>query len=221
MQGIVDGILSFQNNVFNQEREMFESLVAGQHPQALLITCSDSRIDVGRLTQTQPGDLFVQRTAGNIVPPYDAILSGEAATIEYAVLGLGIEHIIVCGHSHCGAMKGLLHPETLEQLPAVKAYLTHAESVRQAVEEKQAASSDAAAKLMLAVQQNVLVQLDNLRTHPSVAGALEDGKLQLHGWVYQLETGEVLACDKHENEFVSLRETALASAERGNAPSST
>ena len=171
---------------------------------ALFITCSDSRIDPNLLTQTKPGELFIQRTAGNIVPAYGAVLGGEAATIEYAVNALKVKNIIICGHSHCGAMAGLLTPESVENMPAVKACLQHSESTRRIVEENYSHLTDPEKRLTLTVEENVLVQLENLRTNPSVAAALGRGDLKLHGWVYKYETGDVFAFDPDETEFLPL-----------------
>ena len=110
MQKLVEGIHQFQNDIFSSKQRLFERLVDGQHPLALFITCSDSRIDPSLLTQTEPGELFIMRNAGNIVPPYGTINGGEAATIEFAVSALGVKDIVICGHSHCGAMNGVLKP---------------------------------------------------------------------------------------------------------------
>lgn len=204
MQKLVEGIHQFQQNVFSSDRKLFETLVEGQNPLALFITCSDSRIDPARLTQTEPGEVFIQRTAGNIVPPYGAVLGGEAATIEYAVAALKVKDIIICGHSHCGAMSGLLHPEAVEKMPAVQALLKHAESTRRIVEENYGHLTEEPQRLTLTVEENVLVQLENLRTHPSVAAALGRNELKLHGWVYKFETGQVFAYDPAQGQFVPL-----------------
>ena len=194
MQNLVEGVERFQSDIFPGMRELFERLVEGQHPPVLFITCSDSRIDPGLLTQTQPGELFVLRNAGNLVPPYEAMRGGEAATIEYAVNALQVKEIIICGHSHCGAMGGLLKPEKLENLPAVKEWLSHAEETERRLREKYPHVTDPAERLNIAIVQNVLVQLENLRTHPSVASAVTRGALELRGWVYKFETGEVFEC---------------------------
>lgn len=178
----------------------------GQHPLALFITCSDSRIDPTRLTQTRPGELFIQRTAGNIIPPYGAVHGGEAATIEYAVTALKVKDIIVCGHSHCGAMAGLLDPASVAKMPSVRAYLDHAEATRRIVEENYGHLTDPEKRLTLTVEENVLVQLENLRTHPSVAAALGRDQLKLHGWVYKFETGQVFAYDPTQGQFVPLED---------------
>ena len=204
MKNIVDGVHGFKSDKFEQDKEFFAGLANGQSPSALMITCSDSRIDPNALTQTKPGELFVLRTAGNVVPPYGAVLGGEAATIEYAVAALKIPHVIVCGHSHCGAMSGLLTPENLGSLPAVRSYLEHAASTRQIIEENYDDFPDFAEKLKQTVETNVLVQIENLRTHPTVAAAVRRGELELHGWVYTFETGDVTAYDADSNEFRPL-----------------
>lgn len=206
MQKLVDGIHKFRSESFSHDQKLFETLAGGQNPLALFITCSDSRIDPNLLTQTKPGELFIQRTAGNIVPPYGSVLGGEACTIEYAVMALGIKDIVICGHSHCGAMGGLLNLAALENMPAVKAYLQHAEATRRIVEENYKHLTDPTKRLTLTVEENVLVQLENLKTHPSVAAALGRGELKLHGWVYKFETGEVFAFDPKENAFLPLKD---------------
>lgn len=181
MQKLVEGIHKFQGESFSKDQKLFETLAEGQNPLALFITCSDSRIDPNRLTQTKPGELFIQRTAGNIVPPYGSVFAGEAATIEYAVTALKIRDIIICGHSHCGAIGGLLDPASVESMPAVKEYLKHSESTRRIVTENYAHLTDPEKRLTLTVEENVLVQLESLRTHPSVAAAVGRGDLKLHG----------------------------------------
>lgn len=207
MQKLLEGIQRFQQDVFRAKQPLFESLVEGQHPLALFITCADSRIDPCLLTQTDPGELFILRNAGNIVPPYGAVDGGESATIEYAVGVLGIKDIIICGHSHCGAMGGLLDLEHLTELPAVRSWLSHAESTLRIVEEGHAEITDPQERLRTTVEQNVLVQLDNLRTHPTVASALSRKAIQLHGWVYNFESGKVLAYHPRDERFVPLEQT--------------
>jgi carbonic anhydrase len=203
MQDIIAGIRTFQRDVYPQYRQLFEKLAAGQSPEALLITCSDSRIDPHLLTQAQPGQLFVLRNAGNLVPKYDGFVGGVAATIEFAVVGLRVPNIIVCGHSGCGAMKGLLHPETLENMPNVEDWLRHhAQPVREFL--AQAGRLGGPDELAQAIEVNVLVQLDNLRTHPSVADALAAGRVTLHGWVYDIASGEVRAYNEAWKQFGPL-----------------
>jgi carbonic anhydrase len=205
MRRLLHGIRQFQRQVFPNRRARFEELAAGQRPTTLFITCSDSRIVPELLTQTEPGEMFVARNAGNLVPPYTAQLSGEAATIEYALKVLKVEDIVVCGHSHCGAISGLLRPETLKDLPAVAEWLTHAERVRQEIVEHASAADPSDDVLTAAIKTNVLVQLDHLRTYPAVALAESAGELALHGWFYRFETGDVSAFNATDGKFVSVR----------------
>jgi carbonic anhydrase len=205
MQKLVQGIHHFQANVFSSHRELFSRLADGQNPEALFITCSDSRINPNLLTQTDPGELFILRNAGNIVPPYGATNGGEGATIEFAVAGLGIRDIIICGHTDCGAMKGLLDPGKLKEMPLVAAWLTHAEATRRIMRDKYPHLSGAALATAT-VEENVLVQLENLRTYPAVASGLARGELTLHGWVYKIETGEVFAFDPRRTQFGPVTE---------------
>jgi len=202
---LIRGIQHFQNDVFRGREQLFQSLAEGQQPETLFITCSDSRIDPNLLTQSEPGELFILRNAGNLVPPYGHIATGERATIEFAGTARKIKDIIICGHSHCGAIKGLLHPEQLTNLPAVSNWLIHAEGTRRIVEENYP-DLDEDQRLNVAIQENVLVQLERLQTQPSVASRLVRGDLTLHGWVYKIETGEVFSYDAASGQFVPLAE---------------
>ncbi len=207
MQKLIDGIHQFQSSIFGQHRELFQRLANGQTPETLFITCSDSRINPNLITQTEPGDLFILRNAGNIIPPYGAAHGGEEATVEFAITALGVKEIVLCGHSHCGAIKGLLHPETLTEMPSVKTWLGHAEATRRIVAEKYA-DRKGAAQLTTAIEENVLVQLENLRTHPAVAARLASGKLRLYGWVYKIETGEIYSYDPAKGQFTLVNEAS-------------
>jgi carbonic anhydrase len=210
MLKLIQGFHQFQQSDFRPMQGLFEQLAHGQNPETLFITCSDSRIDPNLLTQSKPGDLFILRNAGNIIPPYGAANGGEGATIEFALVGLGIRDLIVCGHSHCGAMKGLLHPESLNKMPAVAKWLNHAEATRWLAMQKYTDLTEEDL-LNVTIQENVLVQLENLRTHPAVATSLAAGKLKLHGWVYKLETGQVFAFEPESQQFLPLSEhTATA-----------
>jgi carbonic anhydrase len=211
VQQLVAGVHQFRHEVFRQQKELFERLASGQNPQTLFITCSDSRIDPNLITHTDPGDLFVLRNAGNIVPAYGAGSGGEVATIEFAVTGLEVSDIVICGHSHCGAMKGLLHPEYLTDMPSVAEFLRHAEATRRIVKSKYAHLLGEP-KLDAAIEENVLVQLENLQTHPAVAAALVAGKLKLHAWVYDIASGDVFAFDDHAEQFIPLGETRPSAA---------
>ncbi len=207
MQKLIDGIHHFQTQVFGDQEALFQKLAEGQSPETLFITCSDSRIIPTLLTQSQPGELFILRNAGNIIPPYGAVKGGEAATIEFAVAGLGIREIIICGHSHCGAMNGLLADVPPADMPALREWLTFAETTRRIARDKYY-DRDKAQLLNVTIQENVLVQLENLRTHPVVASGVARGVLKLHGWVYKIETGEVFAYDPNSYQFLRLTETS-------------
>jgi carbonic anhydrase len=217
MQKLIEGLHQFQESIFAPRREFFERLVHGQRPEALFITCSDSRVNPNLITQTEPGELFILRNAGNIIPPYGAANGGEGATIEYAVSALEVQDIIVCGHSGCGAMGGLLKPESLESMPLVSAWLSHAESTRRIIKENyDHLAGDAL--LTATVEENVLVQIENLRTYPAIAARLGRGKLRLHAWVYKMETGTVFAYDPAQGQYVSLLDTMSLTASQDAFP---
>ena len=170
---------------------LFDSMTQGQSPDWLFITCSDSRLVPSLMTRTGLGELFVIRNAGNIVPPYDGRPEGVTATIEYAVTVLEVQAIIVCGHSHCGAMKGALDPAGLDTVPNVRNWIKFVEPARMAVDELHP-GLDPGARWLELVKQNVLQQLTNLKTHPSVAGRTAAGRLRLEGWLYELEGREIV-----------------------------
>ncbi len=216
MQKLIRGIHQFQKNAFRPLQGLFEQLAKAQKPETLFITCSDSRIDPGLLTQSRPGDLFILRNAGNIIPPHGPHGSGEAATVEFAVAVLGVRDVIICGHSHCGAMQGLLEPERLADFPTISAWLVHAKATRQIVRDNYA-HLEGERLLTATIEENVLVQLENLRTLPCVASRLARGDLHLHGWVYKIETGEVFALDPEVGQFVPLAHYQPSAGE-GAAP---
>lgn len=203
MQKLIHGIHKFQNEIFSSQVELFRKLEKGQNPQVLFITCSDSRINPNLITQTEPGDLFIIRNAGNIIPAYGEHNSGEIATIEFAVDGLGIKDIIICGHSHCGAMMGLLKPSMVETLPAMRRWLKNAESTRRIIFDHYK-HLEGDELVMATVEENVLMQIENLKTHPSVASKLNKNQIRLHGWVYKFETGQIFKYDNDEGQFIGL-----------------
>jgi len=204
MHRLVAGVHHFQSNIFRSEQEFFENLTHGQRPEVLFITCSDSRINPNLITQTRPGELFILRNAGNIVPPHGTTCCGEVATVEFALVDLHIKDIIVCGHSHCGAIKALMDPESVrDSMPAVFSWLQNAESTRRIVRNKYDHLSDEDL-WNVAVQENVLVQIENLRTHPAVAVELSRGELKLHAWVYKMETGQIFTFSPHAGQFLPL-----------------
>lgn len=206
MQNLIKGVHHFQNQLFEQHRSLFEQLSEGQAPSTLFITCSDSRIVPNLFTQTGPGELFMLRNAGNIVPPYGASNGGEAPTIEYAVSVLGVEHIIVCGHSGCGAMKALFNPQSVSQLPAIANWLNQAEATRRIVNENYP-EIEGQDRVDVAIRENVLVQIENLETHPSIRAGLGRGKIKLHAWIYNLGDGQVMAYSDETHSFRPLAET--------------
>lgn len=213
MEHLLSGMHQFQSQVFQRERDFFDKLVAGQSPSALFVTCSDSRVDPNLITQSGPGELFVLRNAGNIVPPYGASNGGESATIEYAVAALNVRDIVICGHSRCGAVQTLLHPERAAALPLVSRWLQHAETTRRIIAENYTHATDDEL-VEIAVQEHVLVQIENLQTHPAVAVKLQRGELTLHAWVYHLETGEVLAYSHEDCRFEPLNAADPSAAKR-------
>ena len=181
---LASGIEKFQATVFPNMSNDFKELESGQSPETLFITCSDSRIDPSLVTQTNPGELFVIRNAGNIVPkPGTGELSVEA-TIQYAVDVLQVKQIVVCGHSHCGAVTGLLNLDSLETMPAIKKWVQKSGQVLERINGDEI-------NVCEAIRENVLLQLDHLMEYPNVAEAVAKKDLQLHGWVYHFESGQV------------------------------
>ncbi|WP_414583577.1 carbonic anhydrase [Scytonema sp. PCC 10023] len=207
---LIAGFHEFHDNYFITHREFFEHLSHGQTPDVLLITCSDSRIDPNLITQTQPGELFVIRNIGNIIPPYGTPNGGEGAGIEYAVQALDIKDVVVCGHSHCGAMKGLLQIGNLaHQMPLVYDWLRHyGEPTRRLVlDNYKDYPSDKLLKI--AIEQNVLTQIENLETYPVIRSRLHSGQLTLHAWIYEIESGEVFTYDASTRQFKLLQNRPL------------
>ena len=212
MQKLMNGLLKFQQEVFPAKQDLFERLAQGQKPSTLFITCADSRVVPDLFTQSEPGELFVIRNAGNIVPPFSHQPGGVTATIEFAVVALGVKHIIVCGHTDCGAMKGLLHPENLkDSMPTVASWLSRAETTRRLVLENYD-TTDEAELIEAMISENVLVQLHNLETHPSVASRVARGDLSLYGWIYNIGTGDVESYDGDRQCYVRLDGKSLPHA---------
>lgn len=211
MHRLIDGIQRFQEHVFASQCAFFERLEEGQAPTALFITCSDSRVSPSLITQTRPGELFVLRNAGNIVPAYGPWPSSSAAVIEYAIEMLGVRDIIVCGHTACGAMQGVLDPAAVASMPAVAAWLGHAQGTRNIMEKyyRDAPGEDL---LDIAVEENVLEQIKNLHTHPSVAARVKSGNMCLHAWVYDIAEGQVLSYDPGSGQYQPLTAPAPAPA---------
>jgi carbonic anhydrase len=205
MDRILDGVRKFRKKVYPDRKDLFEQLAGGQNPQALFITCADSRVVPDLITQSEPGDLFICRNAGNMIPSYGEALGGVSATIEYAVVALDVEHIIVCGHTDCGAMKGILRPELVAEMPAVAKWLAHGDLARAMMKENYPPMPEKET-LDALTRENVVAQLEHLHTFPCVAARLARGKLQLHAWIYDIEKGEVHAWDVHKGAWVPIEE---------------
>lgn len=212
MQEIIDGFLKFQRDVFPARKELFRKLATSQTPRTLFISCSDSRMVPELVTQREPGDLFVIRNAGNIVPSFGPEPGGVSATVEYAVAALGVTDVVICGHSDCGAMTAVATCKCLDHMPAVANWLRYADSAKLVNESRDHASKRERIDSM--VRENVIAQLNNLKTHPSVALALAQGRLKLHGWVYDIESGSIDALDSTTRQFVSLAEHPDVNATR-------
>lgn len=211
MEKLAAGLRRFQTEVFPHKRELFERLAEGQKPETVFVTCADSRVVPDLFTQSEPGELFIIRNAGNIVPPYTRYSGGVTATIEFAVVALGVKNIVVCGHTNCGAIQGLIHPENLTNMPTVASWLQQAEATRRVVLDNYGHLNEAELAEAL-VRENVVMQLHNLQTHPSVASALAAGTLNLYGWVYDIRTGEVDAFNGETQSYLRLDGTAVPHA---------
>ncbi len=202
MKKLIQGHQQFWEHYVPTHVDQLEEMSQGQKPRVLFITCSDSRIDPNLITQADIGELFVIRNAGNIIPPFGAANGGEGAAVEYAIAALDIQQIIVCGHSHCGAMKGLLKLNKLqEDMPLVYDWLRHAEATRRLVKENYPQYSGEEL-LEITIAENVLTQIENLKTYPVVHSRMYQGKLEIYGWVYHIETGELLAFDPETHSYV-------------------
>ncbi len=201
LENLLAGVRRFQSEIYPTNRERYERAArTPQEPHTLFITCSDSRIDPELLTQSGPGDIFVTRNIGNLVPAYGEMLGGVSAVIEYAVLALNVSQIVICGHTDCGAMKGLLHREKLTAMPTVDRWLNNATTALSIVRARNTPVGEGA-ELDHLIAENVLLQLNHLRTHPSVAGRMAQGKLNVYGWVYDIGKGQVKIYDPESNSF--------------------
>lgn len=208
MQKLIAGVHKFQAEKFGRYRELFRRLSReGQNPHTLFITCSDSRVLAELITQSQPGDLFVVKNVGNIVP--NARVTGStnstAAAIEFAVEVLKVGDIVVCGHSQCGAMEALMRPgPSFESMPHLDEWLRTAEPVRRVIENSYQHLSENADRVTTAAEENVLFGIENLHSYPGVQRRLADGSLRLHGWFFKIATAELFAYDPEAMQFVPL-----------------
>ena len=205
------GALRFRSEVYASRKEVYERATRQpQAPHTLVITCADSRIDPEALMQADPGEIFVTRNIGNIVPSYGEMLGGVSAVVEYAVTALKVRHIAVCGHSDCGAMKALLHPESTAGMPTVASWLTNARSALMIAEAHHVAEEHPVDTLRRLTEENVLMQIAHLKTHPAVAGAVAQGRLTISGWVYDIAAGEVHISEDGVGSFELLQDADVS-----------
>jgi carbonic anhydrase len=214
MQRLIDGYHRFREEGYGELADRLRALAEEQHPHNLFITCSDSRVLPDLIVSALPGELFVIRNAGNIVTPFDECLNGDGGTLEYAVSVLEVRHIIVCGHSNCGAIKALMHPEELDDLPLVRAWLAHAGLEIHRLRPEVARSliglsedelrAEESARINQLVEQNVVRQLDHLLTHPHISRRVARGDLHIHGWVFDIADGRIRAHDRGTGAFLEL-----------------
>ena len=196
------GVRRFRSDVYTRNAEMYAR--AGtemQRPHTLFIACADSRVDPVEITQSEPGEVFVTRNIGNLVPAYGEMLGGVSAVIEFAVGGLKVQHVVVCGHSDCGAMKALISPDSVKNMPTVTSWLTNAKAAMTVAETLHQKREGRRELLPVLTEENVLLQLQHLKTHPSVAGAIAMGELTVSGWVYDIGKGMVSIVEDGEREF--------------------
>ena len=208
MKEFLNRISRLQTDSFPSQAALYRKLAHGQSPKALMISCADSRVAPELITQAAPGELFVCRNAGNIVPPFSQANGGVSSVVEYAVVALGVTDIVVCGHSDCGAMKAFLQPDKLAEMPNVAAWLRHSHAAHSVVCQAYPNLDEKAHVRALALE-NVVAQINHLRTHPSVAAAIAQGRLTLHGWFFDIETCGILALDGETGRFTAVGEEAL------------
>ena len=211
MDRLYKGIWNFQRSYFREEADFFRRLSTGQSPEVIFITCADSRVDPNLVTQSRPGELFIVRNVGNIIPPYEAIKdkNSVAAAIEFAVLKLPVKDIIVCGHSNCGAMQALTAQEhELRGMPHLQDWLHLADSVKDIIMNHYADATDEI-RQRVTEEENVLLQLHNMQTYPFVRKALEENALRLHGWYYNIGTGSIYSYNSEEDVFQIISEESM------------
>jgi carbonic anhydrase len=203
LEKLIEGHKRFLTEAFPGKRDQFHLLADGQRPETLFVTCADSRIVPDLILQTQPGDLFLCRNAGNVIPQAGEPAGGVSATVEYAVEVLQVRNLIVCGHSDCGVIRALMHPESLEGLESVRDWLQHVEPAWKFVDEVERHAGELTRHTAL-THANVLVQLDNLKTHGYIQRATAEGRLQVHGWYYDILSGSIERYDEVLRRFVPL-----------------
>ena len=205
MQKLEAGIHHFQANYFAANRGLFRDLAeGGQRPETLFITCSDSRVVPTLITTAAPGELFIVRNVGNIVPSVErGIFGGVSAAIQYAIEVLEVGNVIVCGHTHCGAIDAIVHPERIAHLSFVSRWLAESARIPRLIEERYG-NLEGEARKIAATEENVLLQLENLRSFDFVARRLDAGVLKMSGWVFDIATGSVFDYDPVSEQFAKL-----------------
>lgn len=201
MKRLLEGYRKFHHDIFPQRKEHFHLLSDRQAPEVLFLTCADSRVVPDLILQTEPGDLFICRNVGNIVPPSGELPGGVTATIEYAVQVLKVKHIIICGHSDCGAIKAALNKESLATLPHAGEWLRYLDCAWKYLDP---ASRESDPELVALIHANIIAQLENLKTHPEISSAIAEGRLEIHGWFYDILTGTIEAYDPATGKFRAL-----------------
>jgi carbonic anhydrase len=197
---IAQGVTKFQTEIFPAQREMFERLKRGQDPLGMFVTCADSRVNPNLVTQTDPGEIFIERNPGNMIPPHVEFVGGVTAGVEYAMLVLKVPVIVVCGHTDCGVMKALLDPGAVHGMPGVQQWMSHGNSARDRVlQELPFARREE--QLQRLTEYNVLEQIENLKTHPSVNKRLRYGEIEIRGWVYDIGDGSIREANPASGSF--------------------
>jgi carbonic anhydrase len=207
MQRLLEGVHRFQQDEFGKYQAMFRRLSRrGQKPHTLFITCADSRVLAELITQSNPGDLFVIKNVGNIVPPADGggEFNSTAAGIEFAVEILGVTDIVVCGHSQCGAIDALMSNECSTNLKHLHNWVQLASPVRDVINMRYEHLKDPAARIRAAEEENVLFSIERLHSYPCVQRKLAEGNLRLHAWFFKIATGELFAYQPEQKQFVPI-----------------
>lgn len=203
MDKLIEGHKRFLTETFPSRRDEFHLLADGQRPETLFVTCADSRIVPDLILQTQPGDLFLCRVVGNVIPAAGEPAGGVSATVEYAVEVLQVRNLIICGHSDCGVIRALMQPHTLDGLDNVQDWLQHVEPAWKYVADVERYAGELTRHTAL-THANVLAQLDNLKTHAYIQRAMDEGRLQIHGWYYDILSGSIERYDEAARKFVPL-----------------
>ena len=189
MERLIEGYRRFRETYWSQNKSVFEALAAGQSPRAMVITCADSRVDPQLIFDAQPGEIFCVRNVANLVPPYapDSDHHGTSAALEFAVRSLKFEHVIVLGHAQCGGIRALLQGG--EQGDFIGRWMEIAAPARERA--LAAAATTTETVQHLCEHESIRITIDNLMTFPWVAERVQAGQLQLHGWHFDFERGEL------------------------------